>query len=163
MTANAERVLGWLTWVKTRTKIQGFGLHKSHKRGAPPPPAACNGGDRRLFRKEQQAFQLDLTPKPFLVHLYLLHTFASKRLVCTCFLVVFSWSSTCIWLIGVWLGEDLRTNTITTCVCVCRKVLDDVSIFQTIVLLWHSIVTTTERTYGFSKGINKHALLIHVI
>lgn len=60
-----------------------------------------------------------------------------------------------LYLIGVWVGVDQRTNTMTTCV---QKRLDYVfKIFPTIP---HSTVNTIGMTYAFNEGVNKHALPI---
>lgn len=68
-----------------------------------------------------------------------------------------SWLDTCV-LIGVWLGEEQRTNTIETRVW---KRLDRV--FRFLLASPHSIVNTVGRTDVFSGGINEHAFPIILI
>ena len=59
-----------------------------------------------------------------------------------------------LYLIGMWLGEDQRTNTIKD------TYLKEFGLRSQFVLTTpHSIVNTIERTYAFDQGITKHALL----
>ena len=61
-------------------------------------------------------------------------------------------------LIGVWFGEDQRTNTIKPHVC-----LQEIGLCLGILLTnLHSIMNTIGRTYVFSEEIDKHAFSITV-
>ena len=62
-----------------------------------------------------------------------------------------------LYLIGVWLGEDPRTNSIN--IHVSKRL---VYVFKILLATPHSIVNTIGRTYVLGEEINRHVFPIIV-